>query len=82
MIISRSYGRRHSSQLLVFDYSDDKKNYLKSYLKYKFPPMLEQITIENNDLYLLFESSNKYRYTCKYIVNSLSIIDINKIIEN
>ena len=81
MIISSSYGRRKNSYLLVFDYDENKKEYLKPNKKYKFPPMLEQITEENSNLYLLFESSsNKYRDTCKYVVNELPIMDIDKII--
>ena len=81
MIISRSYGRRKNSELLIFNYDENKTDYLKQNKKYKFPPMLEQITEMNNDLYLLFESSsNKYKNTCKYVVNELTIIDIDKIV--
>ena len=81
MIISRSYGRTKNSELLVFNYEGDSIEYLKPNKKYKFPPMLEQITEMNNDLYLLFESgSNKYKNTCKYVVNELPIIDIDKIV--
>lgn len=81
MIISSSYGRRKNSYLLVFNYDENKKEYLKPNKKYKFPPMLEQIMEINNDLYLLFESSsNKYKSTCKYVVNELPIIDIDKIV--
>lgn len=82
MIISRSYGRRKNSELLVFNYEENKNEYLKANKKYKFPPMLEQITEMNNDLYLLFESSsNKYVKTCKYVVNELPIIDIDMIVK-
>lgn len=81
MIISRSYGRRENSELLIFNYDENKNEYLKANKKYKFQPMLEQITEMNNDLYLLFESSsNKYKSTCKYVVNELTIIDIDKIV--
>ena len=81
LFISRSYGRRNSSKLNIYNYDDNKREYLSRDKIITLPPMLEQITTLNKELVLLFESNAfKYRNTCKYVIENLVSLDIIKLI--
>ena len=81
LFISKSYGRKSNSDINIYDFSYENKEYLSKEKSIKLPPMLEQITTDENELVLLFESSAfKYRTTCKYIVDELVTLDINKLV--
>ena len=76
-----AYGRKSNSDINIYDFNYEIKEYLSKEKSIKLPPMLEQITTDENELVLLFESSAfKYRTTCKYIVEDLVTLNINKII--
>jgi hypothetical protein len=62
IMFSRSYGRDCSSILQIFKYDESITSYRDEDLvsvSLKLCPMLEQITIKDNELYLLFESNAK-----------------------
>lgn len=82
LFISRSYGRRNSSNINIYEYETNKKEYIAKEKMIKLPPMLEQITTYDKELVLLFESSAfKYRSTCKYIVDNLVSLNIEKLLK-
>ena len=61
MILSRSCGSKHSSTLQVFKYSESISDYTKPVInskRFEFPPMIEQITINGDRLYSLYESQS------------------------
>lgn len=80
--LSRSYSRdvlssNYISQIDVYDYSEECLAYPTEIIV--VPPMLEQIQIENNEIYLLFESGAD-----EYVRNSSDkkcLYPINKIIK-
>lgn len=83
LFISRSYGRKNNSYINSYIFSYDEREYLSKENSFVLPPMIEQITTFNNGLVLLFESSAfKYRDTCKYVIDELVSLDIDKIISN
>ncbi len=63
VILSRSNGPYSDSHLLVFDAKKTKFNYedKNAILKIKFPERIEQIVVEKDNLYVLFESAS-YAY--------------------
>jgi hypothetical protein len=82
LFISKSYGRKSSSNINIYLFDYEKREYLSKDKIIKIPPMLEQITTLEDELVLLFESSSfKYRDTCKYIVDELVSLDIKKILD-
>lgn len=83
LILSKSYGRNLSSNILVYEYDETLEKYTDKLLKFSLPPMLEQIDMYDEDLVLLFESSSlKYKYSCNYVIDSLVSLDLKKIINN
>lgn len=82
MFMSISYGRKKPSYLYVYKYDDTISSYNNDLvLSYKLPSMLEQISIYNNQIYLVFENTAK-----KYIdsidkIGHVGLIDIEKIID-
>lgn len=83
MLLSRSYGRHNSSQLDVYKYDEEVRDYNGLEIKViDLPPMLEQISMQKRDLYLLFESgANKYA-DCEEIIDVIPIIDIDELLKN
>lgn len=78
MILSSSYGRKYTSNMYVYLYNDKTTDYEIPEKTYTFPPMMEQISIYENTLYMLFES-NAYKYSdaldkMSYIIE----LDVNK----
>lgn len=80
MLLSRSYGRNRDSYIEVYKYSDDVKDYNKSIKTITLPPMIEQITLENNKLYAIFESNALKYIECENKIDDIIIFDINKIL--
>lgn len=60
MLLSQSYGMR-DSEILVFDINQKERKYLDkdTVLRIKAPPYLEQITVEGDKLYTIFESATE-----------------------
>lgn len=83
LILSKSYGRKYDSELLLYKYNDS-SNYTRPLHKLKLPPMLEQITVTNDKkLLLLFESgAKKYENGVKLITDNIISLDIKKIIKD
>lgn len=85
IIMSQSYGRYRPSYLNVFEYNENITNYRDKNIKrikYKLPPMLEQIFLEKNFLYIIFESNAPQYYDCLEKVNSIFILDFEKILKD
>lgn len=79
MILSSSYGRMFSSKLYGYLYDENKLEYKETEFIYTYPPMMEQISVNNDSLYILFES-NAFKYSnaldkIGYVVE----VDINKL---
>ena len=82
LILSSSYGQKNDSHLQIYKFDDSKKDITNmKRIKLTFPPMLEQIMVKNDNLYILFESNaSKYQET-EVKVEELCALDIKKIIE-
>lgn len=84
MLLSQSYRRRNSSYLYVYQYDESKEKYSGMELKkIEIPPMLEQISVYNNSVYLLFESNASKYWNCpekiEFIItiNLLDLLNVN-----
>lgn len=83
LILSKSFGRNNTSYLQVYEYVNDIKDYTLSDIKsvsFKLPPMLEQITVDGNNLYALYESSALKYKDCLDKIEDICILDLKKII--
>ncbi len=80
MILSSSYGRKNNSKVLIFPISKT-NTYLNPTYSFCCPPMLEQISVDNNnDILFLFESSSsKYRKTAKTVTDKITFINLEKL---
>ena len=64
LFLSRSCGRKYSSILQVYEFSDEIKDYRAAHsVAIEAPRMLEQVTIDNDRLYILNESQAKKYFT-------------------
>ncbi len=83
MILSISFGRKNDSYLEIYNYRDDIIDYTtEKKINLTMPPMLEQNTIYNDRLYIIFESNaNKYKNS-KNKVDCICILDIKKILSS
>lgn len=83
IFLSKSYTRVRNSELFVYKYIENKKDYTAPSFSLTLPPMLEQISlIEDENMILLFESfAKKYSYNAKVVVDDIFILDTLKIIE-
>lgn len=83
IIFSRSFGENIPSVLQIYKYQEDIDDYTNSKLNsvcYKTDAMMEQIIIDNNTLYALFESSSyPYRYSSTSAEN-IEASDMNLIL--
>lgn len=78
LLLSKSFGRKNKSKILIYKFNKKSKKYLHSI---KLPPMLEQISVVDNKLLLLFESGACiYKETCRKTIEDVLSLDINKII--
>lgn len=82
MIMSNSYTRRKSSYIKVFEYSEEISDYARETRSIELPPMLEQIVVDNNNLYIIFESNAKKYSNCLEKIGYICILDIYKILSN
>ena len=76
--MSQSFGRQKDSKILKFRHLDDFSDYTsEELLETKvLPPLLEEISYYNGNIYCLFESAaNKYKNTTKKPIDK--IIKIN-----
>jgi len=83
MFLSISFGRENDSKIKGYIYDEAIKDYTKKrirYVEYNLPPMVEQITIDNNLLYALYESQASVYSNCSAISNNVTIIEIKNII--
>ena len=81
LLLSKSFGRKQNSKLLIYRFDLKRKNYIITKIKYKFPPMLEQIVVDGNKLLLLFESSACiYKDSCRCVTSDVISLDINNLI--
>lgn len=85
ILFSRSFGRKRPSLLEIFRYDEEIDDYDDSLLassSLKLSPMTEQIVIENDRLYILYES-NAVPYTTKQDLefDSISVIDANSVVK-
>lgn len=90
LILSSSYGQKNDSHLEIYQFVDSKKDITKMpRQKLTLPPMVEQITIFNDSLYILFESSasnysdtlTKIEYICELNIEDL-IRNFNESLKN
>ncbi len=80
MVLSQSYRRRNPSYLYLYEYDENKKNYSNTEIKkIEVPPMLEQISISESAIYLLFESSASKYWDCPEKVEFVISIKANKL---
>ena len=84
IIFSQSYRRNSPSYLSIYEYNDTITDFNDHKLKpfiIKLPPMLEQISVNQDYLYTLYESNaNKY-YNCLEKVNEIITLDLKKILD-
>ena len=82
MLLSQSYGRRNPSYLYLYEYKENRNVYSNTELKkIKMPPMLEQISVYNNLLYLLFESNASKYWNCSEKVEFVLAISLLEILK-
>jgi len=85
ILFSRSFGEFTPSIIQIFPYNIEIDDYTKQELpsiSYPAPSMIEQITTEEDKLYLIFESfSTKFKY-CQDKTNDIYILDNKKLIKN
>ena len=66
MFLSRSFGKKYNSVIQIYEFSDDIIDYRGEHsVAIEAPKMLEQVTIDGNDLYVLNESQAKKYYKTK-----------------
>lgn len=80
LAITTSYGRNNDSSLYFYSVSDtlDKYIYYREYKVLTLPPMAEEICLDGDNIYFLFESaataySNVEDNKCENIVNTVRI---------
>jgi hypothetical protein len=84
LLISRSFGRYNNSSMVIYKFDENITDYrsTSSSIKVmKLPPMLEQISIYNNELFILFESSAKKYVDSPLNIDSIFILDIKGLID-
>ncbi len=82
MILSRSYNRYKPSSIEIYQYSENKKSYNTPVKKIILPPMLEQVVMDSNQLYSLFESNALKYSNCLEKVEYIGIIDFEQLISS
>lgn len=80
MIISQSFGRNNDSNLIVFKYEENVRDYNEG-KSIKLPPLLEQNAVYGKDLYIIFESGAKKYRDGKSKIDCVCVLDIEKILE-
>ena len=80
LLTSNSFNRRTTSHLELYLYDENITDYFDTYItRIEMPPMSEQIVVNGNSAYIIFESgANKY-YNSLDKVEFICILDLNKI---
>lgn len=84
IIFSRSFGAGTPSVLQIFEYNSDFSKYddKLNYVAIEVPSMIEQITIDNNYLYAIYESAAKpYVQKCSDAKNNIDKIYVDEAIK-
>lgn len=84
LICSRSYTRKSDSQIVVYLYDKNQRDYSKEQYSFILPPMLEQISIDSKkNTMLLFEScANKYKADVKVVIDKISTLNTAVLIDD
>lgn len=91
LAVVTSYGRTNDSKLYIYDATNLQsvgvfgKAVLPEYVNYSLPPMAEELCVEDNDIYFMFESaSTAYSFVednmCDDVVDTICILDRRNII--
>ena len=85
IIFSRSYGQDESSALQIFRYDENIRDYKDKSLvnvTYKMDPMLEQVVVDGNNLYTLFELNAKpYKLVQDKDYDSVPVLDTDELVK-
>lgn len=83
IVFSRSFGRNTSSILQIFSYNENIDNYDSSIqsVTYTVPAMMEQVSLDSNCLYVIFESAAKIYRGCEDEFDSICVLDMDDVIE-
>ena len=76
LFLTRSYGRNNPSYLEIYHFTNQLQEKI---ISYKLPSMLEQITLENNNIYAIFESNASKYIESKAKIEDICIFDLTKI---
>ncbi len=82
LILGLSYGRNNNSQIYIYEF-DENKNSISEMNNIKeiiLPPLLEQVTVKDNYLYLIFESGSKKYQNNLIIISEICVMNINRLI--
>lgn len=81
LLLSRSYGKHASSIIQIFKYDETISDYTENipYIYYKAPSMLEQISVDEESLYTVYESAATKYQNGKEQVDTLHIFDLPKL---
>ena len=89
LFVTTSYGRNKDSLLNIYkvEFSDEEVLRLQEYKVLELPPMAEEICVNGDQMYFLFESgattySTVESYKCSNIVSTVRIENIRDIIYN
>ncbi len=81
MLTSNSYGRKNPSQLSIFSLNDGDYDFTKKEKKtFKLPPLIEQVSVKDDELYVIFESGAEKFSDCKERVHLICKLDMKKIV--
>lgn len=83
ILLSQSYGPK-SSKLFVFreGITADLANEKKAWKVFKLPPYLEQITVEQDRLYCVFESgAAQYKNRTKAVISGVLVLDLPTLLQ-
>lgn len=81
LIASSSFNRRTRSNIYIYEYDESIMDYTNNLLKQiEIPPMAEQLDIKDDKLYIIFESSASKYPNAQDKVDSILVLDLNKIL--
>lgn len=82
IILSRSFGKATSSLLQVFSYDEEIMCYNSSIpsVSYIAPSMMEQVSLDGEDLYVIFESAAKPYRGCYDEFDDICVMDVDDVV--
>ncbi len=81
LIASSSFNRRTRSNIYIYEYDEKIMDYSNNLFKQiEIPPMAEQLDIKDDKLYIIFESSASKYPNAQDKVDSILVLDLNKIL--